>query len=439
MRNTRITALVAAGLAAAVAASLTGCAGSNGADETGNGTAAVDGEGKTLTVWVMTDDYNDETIQAINDEFTKQTGAKVDVQVQQWDGITTKITTALSTSTPPDVLDIGNTQVASLAASGGLLDLTSRKKDLEQGQDWLGGLVDPATIDGKLYAVPGFAGTRSVIYNKKMWSEAGVTAAPTTWDELTAALDKVKAAHGEADFAPLYLPGQNWYAGLQFVWDAGGEVAVSDNGTWKGDLSSDKSQKGLEAWKEFQNTYSSAASRTLDTETPAQTQLMADGKASAIIASYGQIGRIKEANPALTDAELGAFPLPGRSGKAQPVMIGGSVWGIAAKSRNAELATTWAKIAASPDIQSKYVYGTNGWIPNSKQGIEAAQSTLNDLQKGFFEAALVSKSTPAAAKWADLEGDKSINDVFSSIASGTKTSEQAAAAFDKKADATLNK
>jgi N,N'-diacetylchitobiose transport system substrate-binding protein len=36
----------------------------------------------------MNGDLSDETIKAVNDEFEKATGAKVDVQMQQWDGIT---------------------------------------------------------------------------------------------------------------------------------------------------------------------------------------------------------------------------------------------------------------------------------------------------------------------------------------------------------------
>ncbi len=112
---------------------------------------------------------------------------------------------------------------------------------------------------------------------------------------------------------------------------------------------------------------------------------------------------------------------------------------MAAKSKNTDLALQWVKIASGPDMQSKYVYGDNGWIPNSTDGIKAADSTLSDINKGFFTAALNSKATPANSRWADLEGDQSINDLFSSIVSGSKTPEEAAATFDKAADATLNK
>ncbi|WP_423922352.1 extracellular solute-binding protein [Frigoribacterium sp. 2-23] len=441
MRTTRYTAIGALGLAAALA--LTACSSSGNTGGSSNEPQAVPttkGDGKTLTVWVMTGDYTDDTIKAINEEFSKQTGAKVDVQTQLWDGITTKVSTALATSTPPDVLDLGNTQVASYAENGALLDLTPYKDDLAQGQKWLTGLEEPATVDGSLYGVPGFAGTRAVIYNKAMWASAGVTEAPTTYEQLTADLDKVKAANTASDFSAFYMPGQYWYAGMQFVWDEGGEIATQgSDGSWKAGLGSDKAQKGLEDFKEFQNAYSTAASQTLDTDEPDQNQIFADGKAGAILGTNGKIDLIKKANPALTDDSFGTFPFPGKSGKTQPVMIGGSDWGIAAKSANKDLALQWAKIAASPKIQSDWVYGNDGWIPNSTEGIDAAQSTLSDIDKGFFTAALNSKATPASGKWAALEGDRSINDLFSAVASGSKSPEEAAKTFDTATDKALNK
>lgn len=425
----------------ATAFALNACSSSgsvSGADTSPRPVASVKGDGKTLTVWVMDGDYSDASLKAINDAFTRKTGAKVDVQVQAWDGITTKITTALAASNPPDVLDLGNTQVASFAANGGLKDLTSYAEDLKQGQTWLAGLVDPATVDGRLYAVPGFAGARAVIYNKTMWAKAGITEAPATYAELTADLDKVKAANTSADFSPLYFPGQNWYAGMQFVWDAGGDLATQDGGKWVSGLSDAKAQAGLADYKAFQNTYSMPASRTVDVADPDQVQIFADGKTSAIVATSGFTGLIEKANPKLTDADLGTFPFPGKSGKPQPVMLGGSDWGIAARSANADLALQWAKIAAGPDVQSKWVVGHEGFIPNSTEGIKAATASIDKLKKGFFDAALHSKATPANANWAQLEGNKDINNLFAAIASGSKSPKNAASTFDSTADKTLN-
>jgi N,N'-diacetylchitobiose transport system substrate-binding protein len=112
-------------------------------------------------------------------------------------------------------------------------------------------------------------------------------------------------------------------------------------------------------------------------------------------------------------------------------MLGGSVWGIATKSQHRDLALQWAKIAGSPQIQKDYVFGVDGWIPNSTQAIEAAQASgLTPQQEGFFAAALNSKATPAAASWPTIEGDKSIAELFGVVASGAKPVDEAAEAMD---------
>lgn len=434
----KLAAIGAFGVVAAL--TLSACSGSTGS---GQGAAPsdgkvpqVDGKGQKITVWVMDGDYTTETLDAINAKFTEETGAEVNLQVQTWDGITTKITTALATDTPPDVVDVGNTQVASYGANGGLFDLTAYKDDLAQGQTWLDGLVDPATISGSLYGVPGFAGARAVVYNKTMWAAAGVTEAPTTYEELTAALDKVKAANAQtADFAPFYLPGQYWFAGLQFVWDAGGDIATEKDGTWTSTFGSDASIKGLTAFQSFQNEYSTAASSTLDTLEPNQSQIFADGKTSAILNT--NTAAILKIDPTLED-DLGTFPFPGQSGESQPVMLGGSDWAIPVKSQHSDLALNWVKIAASPEIQKDYVFGVDGWIPNSAEGIAFAQESLDDVKASFFTAALNSKATPANANWTTIESNKAINNLFSSIASGSKSVQEAADDFDAAADKTLN-
>ncbi|MFT8592102.1 MAG: sugar ABC transporter substrate-binding protein [Bifidobacterium sp.] len=437
MRHKKTMILAAA---TAITLALSGC--SMGGSSASSTTGSTDGKGKTITIWAMQGDYSTKTLNAINSAFTKKTGAKVKVETQQWTDITTKITTALSTSTPPDVLDIGNTQVAGFASSGGLLDITSHKKDLSEGNTWLSGLVDPATVDGKLYAVPAFGAARAVVYNKKMWSAAGITSAPKTWSEFTADLDKVAAKNSSnKNFTPFYLPGQYWYSMLQFVWDAGGNVAQDKDGKWTGTISSAKAVKGLEEWKSFQNTYSSSASRSLDTDEPDQNQLLADGTTSAILANSAAISSVQTLNSSVKSTDLATFAMPGQSGKNQPAMTAGSDFAVAAKSKNSALALEWIKIAASSSIQQKWVFGNDGWLPNTVEGLDKAMKTSDfpEVQTGFFEAAKDSKATPGSPNWATIEGDKSINSFTQSIATGTATPAQAAKTFDQHMDQVFSK
>ena len=443
MRHTRN--LVAGALGIVTAVALTACGGNGSTSAADNGTtapASANGAGKTLTVWDM-GDLTPKTLKAINTEFTKETGAQVKLEQQSWSGIGTKITTALATSTPPDVVELGNTDVPQFAINGGLMDLTSDKGQLQQGGTWLAGLAGPATVNGSLYAVPAFAGTRAVIYNKRMWAQAGVTSAPTSYSQLTSDLDKIKAKFGgQKDFSPFYLPGKYWYNGMQWIWDAGGEIATQGSGgSWTGGMDSAQAIQGLTDFKTFQNAYSTPASATVDTTgtgMPDQDKdIFAQGKAAAIFGNSWELGVIEQDNPKLTAADLGTFAFPGKSGKSQPVMLGGSDWGIATKSQNHQLAVTWVKIAASEQIQSQHVVA-DSWIPVTTEMAAAAKASAPALNQAFFVAAQNSKSTPAAAGWGTIEGDGAVQQLFSDVASGAKSPADAAKTFNDHLNSVLN-
>ncbi|MDL4818489.1 extracellular solute-binding protein [Actinomadura opuntiae] len=393
---------------------------------------------RTLTVWLMDGDLTDTTVAAINKAFTQATGARVNVQIQQWDDINTKITTALAQSDPPDVLDLGNTDVPLFAANGGLSDLTRHRAELSGGQTWLPGLVGPATVDGKTYAAPLFAGNRAVIYNKDIWAKAGVTRPPATLTEFAADLDKIKKAHGDgaADFSALYLPGREWHSAVQFVWDAGGQLASQSGGRWQGALESAQAQRGLQAWKNFQNSYSVPASRNVDNVTPDQRALFGQGRAAAIVDT--SISQIVKAHPTMKN-RIGTFPFPSATpGKSQPVFLGGSDLAIAAKSRNQALALAWLKAATSPGIQKNDIVGVDGWTPISTQLIDQTRGGLAPTAAAFLTAAANSVATPATPGWATVETDKSINGFFADIATGRTSTAEAARSFDGHLDQALN-
>jgi len=420
-----------AGVLALAAVGVSGCGGSSGSS-----TPAAAKRSSTLSVWYMDGDLSSQDQAAIGAAFTAATGAKVNVQIQEWANINTKLSTALAQNDPPDVVEIGNTDVPLFAATGALADLTPEKPALEQGQSWLPGLSGPATVSGHLYAAPLFAGDRAVIYNKKLWAKAGITSVPTSYAELTADLDKIKTANPSPDFSAFYFPGQYWYGALQFVWDAGGQLATESGSTWSGALASPAAQQGLATWKTFQNTYSTAASRNVDTKSPDQAALFAQGKAATILDT--SLNTVLKDNPALK-GEIGTFPFPGRAaGTSQPVFLGGSDLAIAAKSPNQALAEQYLKAATSIAVQTADIVGVDGWTPVSTQLITRTSSTLSETSKAFAQAASRSVATPATPGWATIESDASINQFFAAIATGTQSPQQAAQSFDSHLDQALN-
>lgn len=71
------------------------------------------------------------------------------------------------------------------------------------------------TYEGNTYGIPSTANAQGIVYNKKIFSDAGITSLPTTPDEFIADLQKVK---DNTDAIPLYT---NYAAGWTLgAWDA---------------------------------------------------------------------------------------------------------------------------------------------------------------------------------------------------------------------------
>src|SRR5439155_19748382 len=175
----------------------------------------------------------------------KYPNVTVNVEIQQWGDIGTKLDTAYAGSSPPDVVELGNTLVAKYAAAGALEDISGKKSSFANSSTWLQSLTDSCTVTNKLYCVPYYAGSRAIIYRKDFFASAGVQV-PTSLDELATAGQKLMTAHSsDPNFSALYFPGKYWYAALPFVWDFGGDIATQSGGKWQGSLNSDSSQQGL--------------------------------------------------------------------------------------------------------------------------------------------------------------------------------------------------
>src|SRR5690349_19154712 len=178
--------------AAAIALATAGCAGSGG-----GGSEENSGGPRTLTVWLMNGSAPETLTDALNKEFEgAHDGVTVKYEVQEWNGIQDKLTTALGGQNPPDIIELGNTQAPSFAADEVLTDLTG-DVDSMNGDQWLQSLKASGEWDGKQYSTPFYAANRSVIYRTDMFQQAGITAPPTSREEWLDAIKKLDAKFGK--------------------------------------------------------------------------------------------------------------------------------------------------------------------------------------------------------------------------------------------------
>ncbi|HST64691.1 MAG TPA: sugar ABC transporter substrate-binding protein [Mycobacteriales bacterium] len=407
-----------AAVAGVAVAMFAAACGSGSGDSTDTAAAGSGSQPKDITVWLMNGSAPDSVIKAVNDQFTAaHPGVKVTIEIQQWDGIQDKTTTALAGNNPPDVLEIGSTLVSKFADAGGLRDLTDKKAELG-GDSWLQGLTDAGTLDGKLYGVPYYAGDRAVLYRKDMFAKAGITTLPTDRASFVAAMQKLQAQYGsDKQFSALYFPGQYWYASLPFIWDEGGEVATQDGGQWKGALDSPQSQAGLTALKDIVTKYSKAPVNGNENDNDPAVPL-GEGKAAMIIDAGWKVGTVIKNKPALKN-QIGVFAVPSKTaGQTAPVFLGGSNLAVSEGSDASDLAYDYVKILSGTKAQTDLAT-TGGVIPNSTAllSLHAKDAVLSV----FDAAAKNSRSTPTTPKWANVESGTVLQDMLVNIFSGKKS------------------
>ena len=110
----------------------------------------------------------------------------------QHEDMVTKLEAAWQSGDVPDIyMERGGGELADKVKVGLVKDLTESSADTIAK---LGGSVSGWQVDGKTYSLPFSLGVVGFWYNKDLFAQAGVTQAPETWDEMYAAIDKLKDA-----------------------------------------------------------------------------------------------------------------------------------------------------------------------------------------------------------------------------------------------------
>lgn len=159
-------------------------------------------EAVTITYWSMWEAVEPQGV-AIAEEvakFTEETGIQVDLQFKGRTGIREGLQPALDAGQVVDVFDESLDRVNSVFADY-LLDLEDLNEKYDHEAYAITGLVNLARSlgGGTLKTIPYQPNMWGFFYNQAIFDEAGVTDAPTNWDEFLAVCEKIKAA----GYAPL--------------------------------------------------------------------------------------------------------------------------------------------------------------------------------------------------------------------------------------------
>ncbi|MCX0247481.1 extracellular solute-binding protein [Streptomyces drozdowiczii] len=380
-------------------------------------------DGKKVTIWLMKDsvtaDFLDRFKKSYEDEHSS---VELEFKIQEWGGIGPKVLEALAGKETPDVIEVGNTQVAQYAESGNLRDLTLESmRDLGR-EDWLPGLAEPGSIGGVQYGIPWYAANRVVIYNKDIFADAGIKNPPKTRAQWIADTGKLN----RDGIQGMYLPGQNWYVLAGFIWDEGGQLADDRDGDWAGALDTPAALKGMDFYSELQALGNGP--KDADEEKPPQADVFAEGNVAQIISTPSTATLIEKKNPELK-GKLGYFPIPGKTAKAPgSVFTGGSDLIVPQKSNQRSAAYEVIKALAGAKWQEDLAK-TMSYVPNKPalaHVIEGEESTA-----AMAEGATRGHATPNSPQWAAVEADNPIKAYMTAVLQGGDPATEAKTASDK--------
>jgi len=388
MGKARIVAVVAA-----LALLLVACGRNNSSNGGGSvapvGTPISSGPvSGNLEVWAM--GTEGEKLDVLAKDFMAQNpDVKVKVTAVPWDAAHDKITSAMAANTTPDVSLVGTTWMGEFAAAGGL-DPTPSSIDKSA---FFPGSWDTTVVNGTSYGVPWYVETRVIYYRKDLAEKAGVTSAPTSWDDLKnmakAMMDKAGVKYG----LNLQAGGTgSWQTLMPFVWQNGGGI-VDDSGTFTLD-----SQQNIDALKYYQSYFTDKISPTA-LDPGALESGFIDGSIGAFVSGPWHIGILKDQGGDSFMSKVALATMPKE--EAGTSFTGGGDLVVFKNTKNRDAAWKFVEYLSQPDVQAKW-YQTVSDLP-AVQSAWDDQSIANDQWLPTFRKQLQdAKSPPAIPNWEQI-------------------------------------
>jgi alpha-glucoside transport system substrate-binding protein len=199
-RTLRISALFLAAALVAVACGPSGStlppasggpAASPSAAGSGPAESVAPGAGGSINVLSLWGGSEEEAFKAVLADFTAKTGVTVNYEADRQTYSTT-LQSRITGGNPPDIAIIpGIGFLRRFAKDGSLKKIADMGVDTASlSSSYPEGFLAAGTVDGELYAIPAKYNNKGTMwYRPDVYTAAGVTANPTTWEDFKGALD----------------------------------------------------------------------------------------------------------------------------------------------------------------------------------------------------------------------------------------------------------
>jgi raffinose/stachyose/melibiose transport system substrate-binding protein len=395
-------------------------------------TDAASGESVEIDWWhIQNNDPGTADWQAMADAYTAEhPNVKINITVMENEAFKAAIQTNIQSGDVPDLFQSwGGGGLRDQVAAGVVRDVT------DEASSFVGDLGEAAVklyqVDGKQYGIPFDTSLVGFWYNKDLFTQAGITAPPATWDELLQDIQKLK----DADITPIAVgagdkwPAHFWYSYLMIRLggaDAMNQIAADNNFSVPNVIDAGKKVAELVALSPFQEGFLGAGWDAPDGE----SGTMASGGAAMDLMGQWAVGAFKN-QAGLEPAqdlpfELGWFPFPSVDGGAGlPSDAFGGANGFAVGKDAPPEAVDFLKFITDADNQR--TWAKNSGLPANKEANDAVsdpnmKAVLEALNKATFTQLFLDQFFSA-------EVGGAVNDQTALLFAGETSPEDAAAAI----------
>ena len=387
-------------------------------------------DGTNLVFWMQA--YgSDPSIQRaaldkVTADFQEQTGISVEYNIVDWGSASQKLTLACTGGEAPDVADIFFTKSLATMSSDeyGLMELNDLVEEMGGEDTWITAGKDEACVDGDWYGIPWRADTRVLLYNTEDFENAGITEAPTTWDELVEDAQKLTVTDedgnithaGLACYSDMGRYDQTWFSMLA---QCGGTL-MNDEFT-EFTLDTEQSKQALAFLSDCINTYN-ICSNSLDASYDAVTEFMS-GNVSMVFGVTGETKNNILQNAPQMEGKFASAPLPtatGAENEKNGISFSAPI-GIFKTTENADAAKEWVKYFCSEDVQL-YMSQELGLLNSNCAVMENSYFTEDDWLKAFSTTIANSQSGDMPlTTWSQIDAwpDGPIPSMCANVVNGT--------------------
>ena len=295
---------------------------------------------------------------SILDSCAKSAGVNIVQQSVANPQLMPKVLQQLSAHTLPDLLMLDNPDLQQIATTGALTPLDSVGVKLS---GYYPSIVAAGSYQGKVYGLAPGVNSIALVYNKDMFAAAGITAPPSTWDELKADAAALTTPQHYGFAMSADNDGEGAWSFLPFFWSNGGDLKHLDSA---------QSVAALQFVTGLVHAGSMSKSVVTWAQSDVNEQFMA-GKAAMMINGPWQLPVLAQ-NSAL---HYGVTQIPAPAeGTTVKVPLGGEVWTVPVTDQAHEQAAAKVLACMNDEANQLSYAKANSYVPSLESAAKQAEA-----------------------------------------------------------------